>query len=76
MKTDNYIQIEVLQINQAKEVAKCILFTPEGSATIYMKKSEYEHLQRNGFFIKDFTDVTDGQTLNITLPYYQKTNEA
>lgn len=76
MATDGYIQIDVEEINAAKKVAKCTLWTPEGSATIYMKKSDYENLQRNGFFIKDFTDITDGQTLNTTLPYYPKTNEA
>jgi len=76
MTETRYIQIEVNEINAAKKVAKCTLWTPEGSATIYMKESDYHHLQRNGFFIKDFTDITDGQTLNTTLPYYPKTNES
>ncbi len=75
MPTDNCIQIDVVEIHESKHVAKCTLWTPEGSATIYMTKNDYEHLQRNGFFIKDYTDITDGQTLNTTLPYYPKTNE-
>lgn len=75
MQTDGYIQIDVEEIHESKHVAKCKLWTPEGSATIYMTKTDYENLQRNGFFIKDYTDTTDGQTLNTTLPYYPKKNE-
>lgn len=76
MSTDGYIQIDVEEIHESKHVAMCKLWTPEGAVTIYMREVDYKFLQRNGFFIKDFTDITDGQTLNTTLPYYPKTNEA
>lgn len=64
------LYIEVEQINEAKQVCKCLLWTGEGAAVIYMKLTDYERLNRNGFFIKDYTDTTDGQPINTTVQYF------
>ena len=70
MKTDNYVQIDVMEINQEKQVARCYLYTPEGTITMYIKQEDYEHLTRNGFFIRDGKQVDSAGVLNTTLAYY------
>lgn len=72
MKTDGYIQIDVDQINKEKQVAKCTLWTPEGSVVVYMKESDYEYLNRNNFFVRSGTDINSDGLVNTSLPYYQK----
>lgn len=72
MRTDDYVQIDVTEINQDKQVAKCNLWTPEGAVTIYMKQSDYEYLTRNGFFVRDGKTNDSAGVINTTLPYYLK----
>lgn len=72
MKTDGYVQIDVDQIHEIKQVAKCTLWTPEGSVHIYMKQSDYEFLKRNGFFVRDGKTDDGAGVINTTLPYYLK----
>lgn len=72
MKTDGYIQIDVDQINKEKQVAKCTLWTPEGSVVIYMKESDYEYLNRNNFFVRSSDENNTDGLVNTSLPYYQK----
>ncbi len=72
MTTDNYIQIDVMEIIEQPGMARCYLYTPEGCITMFIHKSDYERLTRNHFFIRDGKSTDSAGVLNTTLPYYPK----
>lgn len=70
MKTSNYLQIDVITISEKISIVECNLYTPEGTVKIAMNRNDYEHLQRNGFFIRPGTTADSAGVFNTTVPYY------
>lgn len=68
MRTDNYVQIDVMKILEGS--VECNLYTPEGTVKIFMPNSDYQHLTRNGFFIRDGKSEDSAGVFNTTVPYY------
>ncbi len=63
------LQIDVLQVDQAKNIVTCNLYTGERCVKIYMSNNDYEYLKRDGFFIRDGKEADSADILNTTYGY-------
>jgi hypothetical protein len=70
MRSDNYIQIDVMNISEKIAIVECNMYTPEGCVKIAMSRTDYDQLQRNGFFIRPGTTADSAGVFNTTIPYY------
>lgn len=74
MQTENYVQIDVLIEDEhiTGNAVRCLMYTPFGCMTIFMKPTEYKRAVRDGFFIRDGKVKDSAGVLNTTIEYYSK----
>lgn len=66
------LQIDVLHEVKALNLMKCNLYTPDRCVNIWMDKSDYLNLIRDGFFIRDGKELDSANVLNTTNTFIEK----
>jgi hypothetical protein len=65
---DRYVQIDVKEIKDSTAV--CNLYTGQRCVKVIMLASDYESLQRDGFFIRDGQSKDSAGVLNTSNEYF------
>lgn len=65
---DRYVQIDVKEVTD--KYAICNLYTGLSCVEIVMKRNDYEHLIRKGFFIRNGETMDSANILNTSDSYF------